>query len=46
MEARWNPIFYPLGKTGRVRLVTGNDGLPTIDARHTAEVLREVLGGR
>jgi hypothetical protein len=44
MEARWNPIFYPLGKTGRVRLVTGNDGLPTIDARHTADVLREVLG--
>lgn len=43
MEARHNPIFYPLGKTGRVRLVTGNDGLPTTDSRHTADVLKEVL---
>lgn len=45
MEARWNPIFYPLGKTGRVRLVTGLDGLPTTDSRHTADVLKEVLRG-
>jgi hypothetical protein len=43
MEARWNPIFYPLGKTGRVRLVTGNDGLPTTDSRHTADALKEAL---
>lgn len=43
MEARHNPIFYPLGKTGRVHLVTGNDGLPTFDARHVADVLEEAL---
>lgn len=43
MEARWNPIFYPLSTEDRVRLVRGNDGLPTTDSRHTAEVLREVL---
>lgn len=43
MEARWNPIFYPLGKTGRVTLVTGNDGLPTYDARHVGDVLEKVL---
>ncbi len=44
MEARWNPLFYPLGMDGRVRVVKGHDGLPTIDARHTADVLKEVLG--
>jgi hypothetical protein len=43
MEARWNDIFYPLGKTDRVRLVTGNDGLPTFDARHVADALTEAL---
>lgn len=42
---RWNDIFWPLGKTGRVRLVLGGDGLPTFDARHTADTLREVLRG-
>lgn len=40
LEARWNDIFYPLGKVGpQVTLVTGHDGLPTHDARHTAETL-------
>jgi hypothetical protein len=44
MEARWNPIFYPLGKTGpHVTLVTGNDGLPTFDARHCAGSLKRAL---
>lgn len=43
MEARHNDIFYPLGKTGRVRLLTGNDGLPTHDARHCADALKEML---
>ncbi len=47
MEARWNPIFYPLGKVGpQVTLVVGNDGLPTQDARHTAETLKAVLNAR
>lgn len=45
MEARWNPIFYPLGMDGpQVRVVTGLDGKPTYDARHTREVLEGVLG--
>jgi hypothetical protein len=45
MEARWNEIFYPLGKSGpQVRLVTGNDGKPTFDARHCADALKEALG--
>jgi hypothetical protein len=44
MEARWNPIFYPYGKTGQgVELVTGHDGLPTFDARHVRETLDRVL---
>lgn len=46
MEARWNPIFYPYGMDGRVRVVKGLDGKPTFDARHTAETLREVLHGQ
>lgn len=33
-SARWNEIFYPLGKTGRVTLILGNDGKPTWDVRH------------
>lgn len=40
---RHHDIFYPLGKTGRVHLVTGNDGLPTFDARHCADAIREAL---
>lgn len=47
MEARWDPIFWPLGMDGpQVRCVKGNDVQPTFDARHTADVLREVLRGR
>lgn len=42
-EARWNGIFWPLGKTGRVRLVLGGDGKPTFDARHVADCVREAL---
>lgn len=45
MVERHNLIFWPLGTHGRVRLVRGNDGLPTVDARHCAEVLEEVLCG-
>lgn len=41
--ARHNPIFYPFGMTGRVTVVTGNDGLPTHDARHTIETIERVL---
>lgn len=40
---RHHDIFYPLGKTGRVHLVTGNDGLPTHDARHCADAVKEAL---
>lgn len=44
MEARWNPIFWPLGQDGpRVTLVKGNDGRPTVDARHCADAIRAVL---
>ena len=43
MEARHNDIFYPYGKVGRVKLVLGNDGKPTIDSRHTWDTLQEVL---
>lgn len=40
MDARWNPIFYPCGKTGpQVTLVTGLDGLPTFDSRHLCETV-------
>jgi len=40
MEARWNPIFYPCGKSGgQVTLVIGGDGQPTFDARHTADTI-------
>lgn len=40
MEGRWNPIFYPYGTEGpAVRLVRGNDGKPTFDARACAEAL-------
>jgi hypothetical protein len=46
MEARWNPIFYPLGMDGpQVTIVRGNDGQPTFDARHCADALREALRG-
>ena len=46
-EARWNPIFYPVGDTGpQVTLVRGNDGRPTFDARHVHAVLSDVLARR
>lgn len=41
---RWNDVFYPLGKSGpQVTLVLGGDGQPTFDARHCADVIREVM---
>lgn len=43
MIARHNPIFYPLGMDGpQVTVVKGVDGLPTFDARHTAETIERV----
>lgn len=40
MEARWNPIFFPLGTTGpQITLVRGTDGNPTFDARHVADAI-------
>jgi hypothetical protein len=43
-EARWNEVFYPFGKRGRVTLVVGNDGRPTWDARHVADALVHAAG--
>jgi hypothetical protein len=44
MEARWNPIFYPLGQDGpQVTLVRGTDARPTFDARHVADTLTRML---
>lgn len=43
MEARWNDIFYPLGKSGRVELILGNDGKPTFDARHVHDAVKAAL---
>lgn len=40
---RHNDVFYPLGKTGRVHLVTGTDGQPTFDARHTYDAVAAAL---
>ena len=42
-EARWNPIFYPLGTTGRVKLVMGSDNRPTFDARAVRQAVEEAL---
>jgi hypothetical protein len=44
MEARWNDIFFPLGKHGpQVHLVMGNDNRPTFDARAVRETLEKAL---
>jgi len=44
MEARWNPIFYPLGMDGPpVTVVKGTDGRPTFDSRHCRETLTRIL---
>lgn len=44
---RHNEIFFPLGKTGpQVTLVTGADGLPTFDARHTHDILTRTIRQR
>ncbi len=46
-EARWNPVFYPLGDAGpQVVLVRGVDGKPTWDARHVAETVERHLDVR
>ncbi len=42
---RHNDVFYPLGKVGRVQLVTGNYGLPTFDARHVWDAIQPKEGG-
>lgn len=43
-EARWHPSFYSYGTEGpRVRLVRGNDGRPTFDARHVGDALAQAL---
>lgn len=40
-KARHHDCFYPYGKLGpQVTLVTGNDGLPTFDARHLIDLAR------
>lgn len=41
-QARHNPIFYPFGMEGRITVVKGLDGLPTVDARHCAETIERV----
>lgn len=44
MTSRHNPIFLPLGTSGpQVTIPLGNDGLPTLDYRHTADTIRAVL---
>jgi hypothetical protein len=41
MEARWNPIFYPVGMDGpQVTVVKGLDGKPTWDSRHVGDALQ------
>lgn len=46
-EARWNPIFYPYGKTGpQVQLVLGGDGRPTWDARHVRDTVETQVRAR
>jgi hypothetical protein len=37
--ARHNPIFYPFGMDGRIKVVKGNDGQPTHDVRHLKDLL-------
>lgn len=44
MEARWNPIFWPLGMDGpQIAVVRGGDGRPTFDARATLDKVQSVL---
>ena len=46
-SARHNDIFFPLGTQGpQVTLVTGVDQLPTWDARHVADAVRQALEGQ
>jgi hypothetical protein len=37
--ARHNPIFYPFGMDGWIKVVKGNDGQPTHDVRHLKDLL-------
>ncbi len=47
MDARWNPIFYPLGMDGpQVTVVKGLDGKPTFDARHLKEAIEHAFEAR
>jgi hypothetical protein len=43
---RHNPIFWPLGTTDRVQLVTGLDQQPTFDARHVADAIEQAWARR
>lgn len=46
-EARWNPVFYPLGHDGpQVTLVKGVDGRPTFDVRHVRDTLTAAVDRR
>lgn len=41
---RHNEVFYPVGKVGpQVRLLLGNDGQPTFDARHLCDAIDQQL---
>jgi len=43
-EARWNPIFWPLGMDGpQVTCVKGHDGRPTFDARAVRHAITQAL---
>ena len=47
LEARWNPIFLPLGMDGpQITVVKGNDGRPTWDSRAARDTLLAVLQRR
>lgn len=42
--ARLQEVFWPLGFDGpQVRVVRGGDGLPTFDARHTGDLIDQIL---
>lgn len=46
IEARWNPIFYPLGWDGpQTTMIRGNDGRPTWDHNHVREAVVAALEG-
>ncbi len=40
---RHQDIFYPVGKSGAVQLLLGNDGQPTVDSRHLIDAIEAKL---